>query len=43
MKKNIVIIVLLIALVSILNTTYTITINHTTYKQRIFDYLIGRD
>ena len=43
MKKNIIIIVLIIALISILNTTYNIEINGITYKQKIFDYLIGRD
>lgn len=43
MKKNIVIIALIIALVGILNTTYKIEINGMTYKQKIFDYLIGRD
>lgn len=43
MKKNVVIIALIIALVSILNTTYKIEINGITYKQKIFDYLIGRD
>ena len=41
--KNIIIIVLIIALIGILNTTYHIEINGITYKQKIFDYLIGRD
>lgn len=43
MKKNIIIIVLIIALISILNTAYNIEINGITCKQKIFDYLIGRD
>ena len=43
MKKNIVIIALIIALVSILNATYKIEINGMVYKQKIFDYLIGRN
>lgn len=43
MKKNIVIVVLIIALIGILNTTYQIEINRTTYKQKVLDYIIGRD
>lgn len=41
--KDIIIIVLLVMLAYILNTTYTIQIDNITYSQKIYDYIVGRE
>lgn len=41
--KNVVIIVLIAMLIGVLNTTYEITVNNITYKQKIIDYILNRD
>ena len=48
MKKTIVTlwilcVILVVLLILVLNTTYKIEINGTTYEQKIFDYIIGRN
>lgn len=41
--KDIIIIILLVLIVYILNTTYTIQVNDTQYSQKIYDYMLGRE
>lgn len=41
--KDIIIIILLVLIVYILNTTYTIQIDNTQYSQKIYNYMLGKE
>lgn len=41
--KDIIIVILLILIVYILNTTYTIQIDNIQYSQKIYDYMLGKE